>query len=92
MKKNAKLTLLGHIEQIVELSLNSGLKDDFFEKAKPHLNHVKRVLHLNDIQVVFLSHFMDKSPVRMRKGPLIVNLHRNPRARFGISQSVMMLF
>ncbi|MDR1895523.1 MAG: ATP-binding protein [Prevotellaceae bacterium] len=61
MKKNAKLTLLGHIEQIVELSLNSGLKDDFFEKAKPHLNHVKRVLHLNDIQVVFLSHFMDKS-------------------------------
>ncbi|MDR1884610.1 MAG: ATP-binding protein [Prevotella sp.] len=61
VKKNTKLTLLGHLEQIVELSLNSGLKDDFFEKAKPHLNHVKRVLHLNDIQAVFLSHFMDKS-------------------------------
>jgi SpoVK/Ycf46/Vps4 family AAA+-type ATPase len=61
VRKNTKLTLLGHLEQIVELSFNSGLKDDFFEKAKPHLNRVKRVLHLNDIQVVFLSYFIDKS-------------------------------
>jgi hypothetical protein len=56
-----KLTLLEHIEQIVELSLKSGLKDDFFEKAKPHLKYVKRVLQLNDVQAVFMSHFMDQS-------------------------------
>jgi formyltetrahydrofolate synthetase len=61
VKKGAKLTLLGHLEQIVEYSLNSGLNDEFFTKTKSNLNHVKRILHLNDIQVVFLSHFMDKS-------------------------------
>jgi ATP-dependent 26S proteasome regulatory subunit len=59
-KKKSRLTLLERIEKIVELSENSALNDEFFEKAKTHINHVKRLLHLNDIQTVFLAHFLDR--------------------------------
>jgi hypothetical protein len=60
-KRKTRLTLLEHIEKIVELSDNSMLNGDFFEKAKKHIACVKRLLHLNDIQAVFLSHFIDRS-------------------------------
>jgi signal recognition particle GTPase len=59
--KKTKSTLLGHIEKIVELSVDSKLNDEFFDKAKPHVNFVKRRLHLNDMQAVILSHFIDMS-------------------------------
>ena len=60
-QKNKKLNLLEHIEQIVELSKESGLKTDFFVKAKKHIKYVNKVLNLNDIQTIFLSHFADRS-------------------------------
>jgi hypothetical protein len=60
-KSKKKLNMLGHIEAIVELSVDSKLSDEFFDKARPHINFVKRILHLNDMQVVLLSHFVDKS-------------------------------
>jgi hypothetical protein len=59
--KKTKLSLLEHIEKIVELSEKSKLNDEFFKKAKTHITCVKRLLHLNDIQVVFLAHFVDSS-------------------------------
>jgi hypothetical protein len=60
-KSRKKLNMLGHIETIVELSVDSKLSDEFFDKARPHINFVKRILHLNDMQVVLLSHFVDRS-------------------------------
>jgi SpoVK/Ycf46/Vps4 family AAA+-type ATPase len=60
-KSGKKLNLLGHIEKIVELSVDSKLSDEFFDKARPHINFVNRRLHLNDIQSVLLSHFIDRS-------------------------------
>lgn len=55
------LGILAHIEKIVELSENSELNNEFFEKAKPHIDLLKKRLQLNDMQVVLLSHFIDKS-------------------------------
>ena len=55
------LGILAHIEKIVELSENSELNNEFFEKAKPHIDLLKSALQLNDMQVVLLSHFIDKS-------------------------------
>ena len=60
-KRKSRLNLLGHFERIVELSENSGLSDEFLAAAKPHIDYVKRCLHLNDVQAIFLAHFVDQS-------------------------------
>ena len=57
------LGILAHIEKIVELSENSELNNEFFEKAKPHIDLLKKRLQLNDMQVVLLSHFIDKARI-----------------------------
>jgi hypothetical protein len=60
-KVKKRLSMLGHIETIVELSIDSKLDDEFFTKARPHINFIKRILHLTDMQIVLLAHFVDKS-------------------------------
>jgi len=53
--------LLAHIEQIIMLSESSGLNTDFFEKAKKHINPVRKILRITDMQTVLFAHFVDKS-------------------------------
>jgi KaiC/GvpD/RAD55 family RecA-like ATPase len=56
-----ELTLLEHIEQIVELSEKSKLSDKFYEKAGRHIDAVCRILNLNRIQAILFSHLVDRS-------------------------------
>ncbi|MDR1867100.1 MAG: ATP-binding protein [Treponema sp.] len=53
-------SLLGHIEKIVELSEKKGITESFFEKAAAHISFVTEKLQLTPIQVVLLSHFLNK--------------------------------
>ena len=59
VKKNERLTLLGAIEQIVELSEDSNLSDDFYAKAKRYVNYVSRKLGVSKVQAVMMSLFVD---------------------------------
>jgi hypothetical protein len=63
METNQKkeLTLLEHIEQIVELSEKSKLSDTFYEKAGEHLAVVCRILNLTPVQAILFSHLVDRS-------------------------------
>ncbi|MDR2150566.1 MAG: AAA family ATPase [Spirochaetaceae bacterium] len=55
-----KLSLLGHIERIVELSEKKGLTDDFFERASAHITVVTEKLAVTPIQALLLSHFLNR--------------------------------
>ena len=59
VNKNERLTLLGAIEQIVELSEGSNLSDDFYVKAKRYVNYVCRKLGVSKVQAVMLALFVD---------------------------------
>jgi SpoVK/Ycf46/Vps4 family AAA+-type ATPase len=54
-----RLTLLGHIEKIVELSVKKGLNDAFFENAKPHISYVSKKLKLTAMQTVLFAHMLN---------------------------------
>lgn len=56
-----KLTMLSAIEQVVELSEDSNLSEEFFEKAKRPINFLRKRLSMTAVQVVLLSLFIDKS-------------------------------
>jgi ATP-dependent 26S proteasome regulatory subunit len=56
-----ELNLLEHFEQIIALSENLGLNNEFFKQAKWHIETVKDVLKLNDMQTVIFAHFLDNS-------------------------------
>ncbi|MDR0726059.1 MAG: ATP-binding protein [Prevotellaceae bacterium] len=56
-----ELTLLEHIERIVELSEKSKLNDRFYEKAGRHIEAVCGILNLNSIQAILFSHLVDRS-------------------------------
>lgn len=56
--------LLGNIEKIVELSENSELSKEFFEKASVYIDFVKAVLQLSDMATVFFAIFVDNSDSR----------------------------
>lgn len=57
-------TLLGHIEKIIELSEDSELSKEFFEKAKSNINFVKNVLQLSDMATVLFSLLVDNNDSR----------------------------
>jgi DNA polymerase III delta prime subunit len=59
-KAPRKLTLLSAVEQVVEMSSDSNLDDEFFKKTKRYINYLSRKLSLTPIQSVFLSIFLDK--------------------------------
>lgn len=52
-------SLLQNIEQIIELSENSGLRDEFFEEAKPCIDFVKNEMQLSAMAALFFSIFVD---------------------------------
>lgn len=61
-KKTSKtLTLLQHIEYIIELVENSGLNEDFFKKAKGSISLVSKRMKLTTNQVILFSVFIEKS-------------------------------
>ena len=64
MEDILKLSLLAHIERIVELSEKSKLSDKFYEKANVHIEAVCKALHLNSIQAILFSHLVDNSSDR----------------------------
>jgi hypothetical protein len=53
--------LLEHIERIVKLSGKKGLSDEYFNKARNHIEYVSKKLHLTPMQTVLFSHFLNKS-------------------------------
>ena len=59
-KQNAK-TLLQHIECIIEAVENSGLSDEFFQKAKRNINFVAKKMGLTVNQTVLFAVFIEKS-------------------------------
>jgi hypothetical protein len=61
MNNIKKINMMGHIEKIIEISKDSKLDDEFFEKAKIHTNYLKRTLHLNVMQALLFSHFIDRA-------------------------------
>ena len=61
IKKTKAKTLLQHIEQIVEYAEKSKLSDEFYQKAKPHINFVAKTMNLTSNQAVIFSLFMEHS-------------------------------
>lgn len=59
--ENKRLNLLTAIEQVVELSENSGLENEFFEKAKRYVSYISKKLSLTPVQSVLFSIFINKS-------------------------------
>jgi hypothetical protein len=53
--------LLEHIERIVKLSGKKGLSDEYFNKARNHIEYVSKKLHLTPMQTVLFSHFLNRS-------------------------------
>ena len=59
--KASPKSVLEAFEYIVELSENSNLDKDFFDKASKHIKYATRKLHLTSMQVVLLAQFVDRS-------------------------------
>ena len=57
-------SVLEAFECIVELAENSGLDNNFLEKASTHIKYAARKLKLSIMQVVMLALFIDKSDSR----------------------------
>lgn len=76
-----RLNLLSAIEQIVELSEDSNLSDEFFREAKRPVAFVAKKLSLTPIQAVLFSLFVDKCDDQsIRIGELATHLKcRNVR-------------
>ena len=60
-KKASPKSVLEAFENIVELVENSGLSEEFFEKALTSIRYAGRKLKLSDIQIVLLANFVDRS-------------------------------
>ncbi|MDR1742397.1 MAG: ATP-binding protein [Dysgonamonadaceae bacterium] len=52
---------MGHLEQIIMLSEKMGLNDEFFQKAKRHINAANKLLKISRMQAVFFAHFVGNS-------------------------------
>lgn len=57
----APKTLLQHIERIIELVENSGLGEEFYEKAKRSISFVSKRMKLTANQAILFSAFIEKS-------------------------------
>lgn len=56
-----KLTLIDHIESVVEHAENSKLSVEFYKNVKVHADYIGNKLELNPVQSLLISLFMDKS-------------------------------
>jgi AAA+ superfamily predicted ATPase len=61
VEKKAPKTLLQHVECIIELVENSGLNNEFLQKAKKSINYVSKKMKLTANQVILFSVFIEKS-------------------------------
>ncbi|MDH8702705.1 biotin-(acetyl-CoA carboxylase) ligase, partial [Dysgonomonadaceae bacterium PH5-43] len=59
--KKAPKTILEHIENILELVEGSGLKDDFYKKAKKSIDFVAKKMGLTINQTVLFAIFIERS-------------------------------
>jgi hypothetical protein len=59
-----ELTLLNHIERIIELSKKNGLSRLFFKIADSHIKRVADTLNINPLQTVLFSHLVDNADNR----------------------------
>lgn len=60
-----EISLLEHIERIVELSEGSGLSDKFYKEAGEHIDAVCNELNINRIQSVIFAHLVDRNNDRI---------------------------
>jgi SpoVK/Ycf46/Vps4 family AAA+-type ATPase len=56
-----KMTLLEHLEEMVELTGKSKLSDTFYTKVKPHAAFVAKFFRLTENQAVFFAVFMNNA-------------------------------
>ena len=59
--KKSKQTLIGAIEQIVNLAVELKLEDTFHEKARPALAYIAERMSLNEEQALVFALFIEKS-------------------------------
>lgn len=59
--KRKRKVLFEHIESIIEMVVDSGLKEDFFTKAKVNIRYVAKKMDLTPNQAVLLSAFIEHS-------------------------------
>jgi hypothetical protein len=59
--RSKKLSLLEHIEKIVDCCCEQGFTDKFFTDAQSHIRFVAKKMELTDIQSVFFSFFLNNS-------------------------------
>jgi len=79
LDKQKKYNLLGHMEQIVELTGKYGLSEEYSLIVKPHLDLVCQRLHITPVQAVLFSHIVsefDGAPVRMQEIARALNCNR----------------
>jgi hypothetical protein len=77
--KSKQISLLGHIERIIELTGNDGLSEGLSSVAKPHIEYITQKLHITPIQAVIFSHIVsafDYSPVGMQEIANSINCNR----------------
>lgn len=63
-KQIQQLSLIGHIEQVVEQSKDSKLSVTFYRDVKPHTDYIGQKLELTPAQVVLISLFVNSSDDR----------------------------
>lgn len=56
-----RLNLLSAMEQIVEMSEDSNLSEEFLERAERYIKYVSKKMKLTSIQAILLSIFIDKN-------------------------------
>jgi hypothetical protein len=59
-QKQEEMSLLDHLEKIVELTGKQGFTDYFFEKAGPHINYAADILKLTGLQTAIFAHFLNQ--------------------------------
>jgi hypothetical protein len=55
------LSLLEHIEKVIDMSSKKGIIRSLFRKAKHHLNYITHRLSVSPMQAVLFCHFLNKS-------------------------------
>ena len=59
--KTKKLRLMQHMEKVVELSKDSKLSKECFEKCKPHTAAISKKLGMTELQALMMSVYIDQS-------------------------------
>jgi hypothetical protein len=60
LNESKRLSILGHIEQVVELTGKNGLSEDFCASAKPHIDYIIKKLRITPVQAVLFAHVLSE--------------------------------